>query len=119
MRRFAETAEAVSKTSSRLKKVQTLADYLQDLSDPDLHAASIFFTGRPFPLADARTLNVGGAALVRVVLDLAGATEEELGLAYLDRGDLGEAARRLLPPSDHSLFTPSDLLQCFERLAAA
>jgi DNA ligase 1 len=119
MRRFAETAEAVSKTSSRLKKVRTLADYLQDLSDPDLHAASIFFTGRPFPLADGRTLNVGGAALIRVVLDLAGATEAELGQAYLDRGDLGEAARRLLPPADHSLFTPSDLLQGFERLAAA
>lgn len=119
MRRFAETAETVSKTSSRLKKVRILADYLQDLPDADLSAAVVFFTGRPFPLGDARTLNVGGAALVRAVLDIAGATEADIGQAYLEHGDLGEAARRLLPPTDQSAFTPSQLLDVFSRLADA
>lgn len=117
MRRFAETAEAISKTSSRLAKVRILADYLQDLSDPDLRAATVFFTGRPFPLADDRTLNVGGAALARIILGIAGASEADLGEAYLRHGDLGEAARRLLPPSDLSQFTPSQVYAVFEQLA--
>src|SRR5688572_21017441 len=117
MRRFAETAEAISRTSSRLTKVRLLADYLQDLPDSDLRPATIFFTGRPFPLADDRTLNVGGAALARIILSIAGATDADFGEAYLRHGDLGEAARRLLPPSDVSRFTPSQVYEDFERLA--
>jgi len=117
MRRFAETAESISQTSSRLKKVRILADYLQDLADPDLRAAAVFFTGRPLPLTDDRTLNIGGAALARVILDIAGATDADLGEAYLQRGDLGEAARKLLPPSDQSRFAPSQVYAIFEQLA--
>lgn len=119
MHRFAETADAVSKTSSRLKKVRLLADYLQDLSDADLQAAAVYFTGRPFPLADGRTLNVGGAALVRAVLDVANASEADIGKAYSEHGDLGEAARRLLPDRDQSTITPSHLFRVFEQLSAA
>ena len=117
MRRFAETAGSIAQTSSRLKKVKILADYLQDLSDSDLQAAAVFFTGRPFPLSDGRTLNVGGAALARTILDLGGATEADLGDAYLRHGDLGEAARRLLPDVGQSRFTPSQVRTIFETLA--
>jgi DNA ligase-1 len=118
MRRFAETAESIGQTSSRLKKVKILADYLQDLSDGDLRAAAVFFTGRPLPLSDDRTLNVGGASLARAILDLAGASEADLGDAYLRHGDLGEAARRLLPDLDQSRFSPSQVQTIFETLAA-
>src|SRR5688572_21025779 len=99
MRRFAETAAGISQTRSRLRKVRILADYLQELPDSDLRAAAVFFTGRPLPLADQRTLNVGGAALARTILDIAGATDTALGDAYLRHGDLGDAARKLLPSS--------------------
>jgi len=117
MRRFAETAEEISKTSSRLRKERTLSDYLKGLSDPDLRAAAVFFTGRPFPLVDGRTLSVGGAALARAILDIAGATEADLRNSYLEYGDLGEAARRLLPPSPQSTLTPSQVSTVFEGLA--
>ena len=119
MRLFADTAESISKTSSRLKKVRILAEFLQNLSDEDLRAAAVYFTGRPFPLADARTLNVGGAALARTVMDVTGASEEDLGRAYLEHGDLGEAARRLFPPTDQSALTPSQLLKVFALLSEA
>lgn len=118
MRRFAEIAHTLSTTRSRLKKIGILAEYLQELSDTDLRAAAVFFTGRPFPLADARTLNVGGAALVEAVLDASGATGDELNKAYLDHGDLGNAANVLLPAGDPSTFTPSRVLEVFERLAS-
>src|SRR5439155_1242051 len=101
MHRFAETAEAIGGTSSKLKKIAFLADYLRTLSEDNLRAAAVFFTGRPFALTDARTLNVGWSALVNAVQELSGASDENIHQIYLDRGDLGEMAERLLPsPSE-------------------
>src|SRR5438094_9247507 len=97
MRRFAETAEAIAGTSSKLKKVGFLADYLQTLDGDDLRAAAVFFTGRPFALTDARTLNVGWSALINAVQDISAASDEDIHQIYLDRRDLGEMAERLLP----------------------
>src|SRR5437660_10170997 len=97
MRQFAETAEAIAGTSSKLKKIGFLAGYLRMLGEEDFRAAAVFFTGRPFALTDARTLNVGWSALVNAVQDLSGASDEDIHQIYLDRGDLGEMAERLLP----------------------
>src|SRR5207249_11994092 len=88
MHRFAETAEAIGGNSSKLKKIAFLADYLRTLSEDNLRAAAVFFTGRPFALTDARTLNVGWSALVNAVQDLSGASDEDIHQIYLDRGDL-------------------------------
>ena len=63
MQAFAKTAATIAGTTSKLKKVGFLAGYLRTLSDDDLRASSVFFTGRPFALTDARTLNVGWSAL--------------------------------------------------------
>jgi DNA ligase-1 len=99
MRRFAETAEAIAGTTSKLKKIGFLADYFRTLDEDDLRAAAIFFTGKPFALTDARTLNVGWSALVNAVQDLSGASDEDIHQIYLDRGDLGEMAERVLGSS--------------------
>ncbi len=93
---FAETAESIAATTSKLKKISFLASYLRDLNEADLRAAAVFFTGRPFPLTDARTLNVGWSALVSAVQQISGASDETIHQIYLDRGDLGELAERLL-----------------------
>src|SRR5262245_56192581 len=96
MRRFSQTADAIAGTTSKLKKIGFLADYFRALGEDDLRAAAIFFTGRPFALTDARTLNVGWAALMNAVQQISGASDEAIHQAYLDRGDLGEMAERLL-----------------------
>jgi DNA ligase-1 len=96
MRRFAETADAIAGTTSKLKKISFLAEYLRDLDEEDLRAAAVFFTGRPFPLTDARTLNVGWSALMNAVQQISGASDEQIHDVYLARGDLGEMAERLL-----------------------
>jgi len=120
MRRFAETAERISQTSSKLAKTATLADYLRSLSDDDLRAAATFFTGRPFPLCDARTLNVGWAALIRAVQEIAGASDDDIHDAYLARGDLGEVAERLLPErAQRPEWTPAQVAAAFAKLAEA
>src|ERR1700741_3654200 len=96
MRRFAETADAIAGTTSKLKKISFLADYLRTLDEEDLRAAAVFFTGKPFALTDARTLNVGWSALMNAVQQISGASDEQIHDTYLARGDLGEMAERLL-----------------------
>src|SRR6185436_14212029 len=96
MRLFAQTADAIAGTTSKLKKIRFLAEYIQALNEDDLRAGCVFFTGRPFPLTDARTLNVGWSALMNAVQQISNASEEDIHQVYLDRGDLGEMAERLL-----------------------
>jgi DNA ligase-1 len=96
MHRFAETADAIAGTTSKLKKIGVLADYFRELDESDLRAAAVFFTGRPFALTDARTLNVGWSALMNAVQQISGASDEQIHDTYLARGDLGEMAERLL-----------------------
>src|SRR5205809_6729954 len=96
MQHLVETAVSIANTSSKLKKIAHLADYLRNLSEGDLRAAAVFFTGRPFALTDARTLNVGWSALMTAVQQISGASDEDIHKIYLDRGDLGEMAERLI-----------------------
>src|SRR5262249_26526964 len=70
--------------------------YLRTLEDADLRAAAVFFTGRPFALTDARTLNVGASALFTAIQQLSGASDKAMHAAYSARGDLGEAAENVL-----------------------
>jgi len=117
MKRLAETALAISKTSSRLKKVALLAEYFRSLSDEDLRAAAVFFTGRPFPLADARTLNVGWAALLRSIQEISGASDDAAHNAYLETGDLGEAAAKMLSRVEHAEQSPAGVRAVFDKLS--
>src|ERR1051325_1287825 len=116
MHRFAETAEAIAATGSKLKKIAFLADYFRTLPDEDLRAAAVFFTGRPFALTDARTLNVGGSALVNAVQALSGASDEDIHQIYLDRGDLGELAERLLISPSAAVPEPAAVQAKFSEL---
>jgi DNA ligase-1 len=117
MHRFAETADAIAGTTSKLKKIGFLADYLRGLDENDLRAAAVFFTGRPFPLTDARTMNVGWAALINAVQQISGASDEAIHDVYLERGDLGESAERLLAgrPAEGSM-TPAQVQTKFAEL---
>ena len=112
MQRFAQTAAAIASVSSKLKKAGFLAGYLRTLDEADLRAAAVFFTGRPFALTDARTLNVGWSALMNAVQQISGASDEDIHQIYLDRGDLGEMAERLLSPhAVEASFSPAQV-QC-------
>ena len=124
-RRLAETLHQVSRTSRKLEKVDSLAEYFHSLDDDDLAWACTFLTGAPFPAGDPRQLNIGWAALVEVVRDLSGHTDETLHGAYLRHGDLGEVAEELF----QSRRTPAPLAaehlalrrvhEAFEGIAAA
>ena len=57
---------------------------------------ALYLAGQPFPEADPRKLNTGGALLTRALLTVSHATDAALTAAYRRHGDLGAAAFDLL-----------------------
>lgn len=124
MRRLAEVLEAISATTSKLQKIDLLAGYLRSLDDEEVRIACTYFTGAPFPAGDGRVLNVGWSAIVAALLDVSGASEDDLDRSYLQHGDLGQAASELLtrkarPALSHTPLTLRAVAAAFTRMAAA
>ena len=118
---FAAVADEVVATTSKLDKIAALQSYFNRLEPEDAARAAVYFTGRPFPQADSRTVNTGGALLRRAVTQVAGSGEGDFRAAYGRHRDTGEAAAAVLaghrpaaPP-----LTLADLSSAFDALAAA
>ena len=92
---FTETADAVGATTKRLEKAAVLGAYFADLPDEDLNRAARWFAGHIFPLHDARTVSVGGAAFVTALIAASGAEEAHVRTRLVARGDAGEVAGEL------------------------
>jgi len=96
MLRFAEAAEGIAATTSKLEKTRRLAAYLVTLEPGELRLATLYMTGRAFPPNDPRTLNLGGSALWRSVGSLTGLAPDELSKVYLKHSDPGDWAAEVL-----------------------
>jgi DNA ligase-1 len=90
------TADAIAATASKKAKVRLLADHLLRLDPPRLLLATRYFAGRVFAPGDARTLNVGGAALYKVLREATGVDDAELSAAYRRHGDGGDTTAEVL-----------------------
>ncbi|MGQ9730052.1 MAG: ATP-dependent DNA ligase [Candidatus Zipacnadales bacterium] len=116
---FASVADRVAATTKKLEKRSILAAYLRSLSEEDLAVATVFLTGRPFPLRSELTVNVGAALLGEAVMQLTGLSPEEYEATYIPLGDLGEAvgvlrARCEVPPTSMKV---AEVRELCERLA--
>jgi DNA ligase-1 len=56
---FASLCYELEKTPSRLAKVAVAADYLKRLEPEEIRDGVAFLSGRPFPVSDPRTLDIG------------------------------------------------------------
>ena len=92
---FAQTAEAVAGTTSKLSKRDLLAAYLRDLPAGDVPIAATLFAGRPLP-GNADKLGLGWVQQTQALAAASGADEQALHEAYLRHSDLGDAAAELL-----------------------
>ena len=121
MRGFAETAERIAATNSKLEKVRLLAEYLQTLDETRVGVAARFFSGLIFPTWDMRVLSVGGAALWGVLRWISDATAEEMSAAWARHGDAGGAAHDVLlrACADAPGVDILDVVHTFERIASA
>src|SRR6266581_3594487 len=59
---FASLCYALEKTPSRLAKIAAAADYLRRLEPEEIRPGVAFLSGRPFPISDPRTLDIGASA---------------------------------------------------------
>jgi len=119
MRHLAQACERIAATTKKLEKTAIVADLLKSLPPEEAAAAAVFLSGRPFPVWEETTLQVGGSLLWRVVEQLSGKSEQELTAAYRRLGDLGAVAGEVLP--DHSKLGLATLSvqTAFRRIAAA
>ena len=59
---FASLCYELEKTPSRLAKIAAAADYLRRLNPDEIRPGVAFLSGRPFPVSDPRTLDIGPGA---------------------------------------------------------
>jgi len=59
---FASLCVDLANTASRLTKINLAADFLKQLARDEVRTAVAFLSGRPFPVSDPRTLDLGPAA---------------------------------------------------------
>ena len=119
MQEFAKTCEAIAATTKKLLKTGLVADYLKSRSVDETAVSAVFFSGRPFPVWEETTLQVGGRALWQIVAELAGKEEGALTAAYRKHGDLGAVAGEVLPPQAESGLGVLEVSQSFRQIAAA
>ena len=100
MLRFAQTAEAIAATTSKLAKIALVADYLRSVSVSEAAIAATFFSGQPFASYLEATLQVGGSLLWQAISKASGKSERELSQVYRRHGDAGAVAADALAKPD-------------------
>jgi DNA ligase-1 len=120
MHRLAEACERIAGTTKKLEKIAIVADYLKSRTPEEAAVSAVFFSGRPFPVWEETTLQVGGSLLWRTMAELSGKTEQELTAFYRRHGDLGAVAAEVLPGRVGSQdLSVLDVQQRFRQIAAA
>jgi ATP-dependent DNA ligase len=118
MQQFANTCEQVSGTTKKLEKKSLLAAYFLSISLEDAAIAAVFFSGRPFPMWEETTLQIGGSSLWRIVQDLSEKSETELSAAYRRHGDLGAVAGEVLPPREVTDLPLTEIQKRLRKIAS-
>src|SRR5580692_2878486 len=119
MKKLAEICEAIAGTTKKLQKIALVADYLKSVEVNEAAVAAVFLSGRPFPVWEETTLQVGGRLLWRVVAELAGKDESALSEAYRKLGDLGAVAGEVLPARSEPGLSVIEVESAFRQIAAA
>jgi DNA ligase-1 len=119
MIKLAEACERIAGTTKKLEKIAIVANYLKSRSPEEAAVCCVFLSGRPFPVWEETTLQVGGRWLWRIVAELSERTDTELTAAYRQHGDLGAVANDVLPPRGMRGLTVLQVESKFREIAAA
>ena len=119
MQQFATTCEAIAATTKKLQKTALVAEYLRSRTVDEAAVAAVFLSGRPFPVWEETTLQVGGRSLWSIVAELAGEEEGAMTEAYRRLGDLGAVAGDVLPARSGQGVSVVDVEASFRQIAAA
>jgi len=119
MERLAEICERIAATTKKLEKIGIVAEYFRSRTVDDASISAVFLSGLAFAAFEERTLQIGGALLWKVVVELSGGRESSLRAAYRKRGDLGSAAADVLVATapESSTITLAQIRATFDRIA--
>jgi DNA ligase-1 len=115
--RLAELGETLAATKKKLAHRAMISEYLKSLHVDEVPAAARLIIGRVFPETDPRILNMSGAAVSRVVEQVAGAPIDwqAIGGAV----DFGEAVQKWLEHRRHTAQgEPLQLMEAYEAYEA-
>jgi len=116
---FATVGEAVAATPAKLEKVRLLAEYLRTLDADQLAIATTYFTGKPFPQNDLRTVQAGWAVLHRALMAATKLAEPEFRRISMSHGDAGKTALDALEgrtaPESFSLAESRELFESLHK----
>jgi DNA ligase 1 len=118
MQKLAAACEAIAATTKKLQKTAIVADYLKSRSPEEASVSAVFLSGRPFPIWEETTLQLGGRSLWQIVSELAGKSEDELSAAYRRLGDLGAVAGEVLPEGSDQGLNVLEVESTFRQIAA-
>jgi ATP-dependent DNA ligase I len=119
MKKLAETCEQIAATTKKLEKTAFVAEYLKSCARDEAAVSAVFLSGRPFPVWEETTLQVGGRLLWRVVEELSGKDGKELSAAYRRFGDLGSVTGEVLPATRSDIdLGVLEVLATFRKIAA-
>lgn len=114
---FATVGEAIAATPGKLEKVRLLAEYLRILSLAQLPIATVYFTGKPFPQSDLRTVQAGWAVIHRALIGATKMSEPEFRRIASSHGDAGKTALESLEGrTTPEPFTLAESYELFESL---
>src|SRR5437763_5462986 len=117
--RLARACDEIAATTKKLQKTAIVSELLKSLPMEQAAAAALFLSGRPFPVWEETTLQLGGRALWRLVAELSGKEEGELTAAYRKYGDLGSVAQAVLPENQSGRLDLLEVQRAFRQIAAA
>jgi DNA ligase-1 len=126
---LAELAAQLAGEPGKLKKRAAIVHAISTVhasasTTEDAGLFALYLAGTPFPEADARKLNAGGALLSKALLSVSGATDIALTAAYRKHGDMGAAAFDLLNAAPDSQekkpqLTFAEIAEIFAAMAVA
>jgi len=119
MQQFSQVCERAAATSKKLEKTAIVADYLKFRSLDEAAISAVFLSGRPFPVWEETTLQVGGSLLWRIVEELSGKNDHQLTTAYRRHGDLGAVAGEVLPMRNPQGLNVLEVERRFRDIAVA
>jgi DNA ligase 1 len=116
---LARACDEIAATTKKLQKTAIVSELLKSLPMERAAAAALFLSGRPFPVWEETTLQLGGRALWQLVAELSGKEEGALTAAYRKYGDLGSVAQSVLPESQSVGLDVLGVQRAFHQIAAA
>jgi DNA ligase 1 len=117
--RLAEICERIAATTKKLEKTALVAEYLRSRPVEEAAVSAVFLSGRPFPVWEETTLNVGGAMLWQIIREISGIPDAQLEAAYRRHGDIGAVTREVFPDRNQGALNVLDVERSFRKIAAA